>query len=118
MGIRREFLDWQRPALASAGELLARRFAKNGELDLGNVVVVVPGGRAARRLLELLVTKAGDDGLLLTPPAIVTPEALPELLYEAKWPFADVLTQQLAWVEALRNAPRELISRFLPHPPE
>lgn len=118
MGIRREFLDWKRPALLAAVEVLARRFAKNVELDLANVVVVVPGGRAARRLLELVVTKAQEDELLLTPPAIVTPEGFPELLYEAKWPFADVLTQQLAWVEALRSAPRELVAEFLPHPPE
>lgn len=118
MGIRREFLDWKRPALAAAVEVLARRFAKNGELDLANVVLVVPGGRAARRLLEVFVTKAQEDELLLTPPAIVTPEGLPELLYEAKWPFADVLTQQLAWVEALRGAPRQLVAEFLPHPPE
>ncbi len=118
MAIRREFLDWKQPALAAAAEVLARRYAKNGEWDLANVIVVVPGGRAGRRLLELLVERAKQAKLLLTPPTIVTPEAFPELLYEAKWPFADVLTQQLAWVEALRNAPRELMAQFLPHPPE
>jgi ATP-dependent helicase/nuclease subunit B len=118
MAIRREFLDWKQPALAAAAEVLARRYAKGGTLDLANAIVVVPGGRAGRRLLELLVTKAEEGKQLLTPPTIVTPEAFPELLYEAKWPFADVLTQQLAWASALRSAPRELMAEFLPYPPD
>ena len=62
---------------------------------------------AGRRLLELLVDAAERHQLLLTPPEIVTPERFPELLYEAKRPFADVLTQQLAWTEALRCSPRQ-----------
>ena len=62
-----------------------------------------PQSEAGRRLLEILVEIGEGRKLLLTPPAIVTPESFPELLYVAKWPFADVLTQQLAWVEALRG---------------
>src|SRR6186713_1436143 len=110
MGIRREFLDWAQPGLESATSLIMRRYAKGGELHLAKLVVVVPGGRAARRLLELLVTKAAEERLLLTPPTIVTPEGLPELLYEAKRPLADTLTQQLAWAFALREAPADLLA--------
>src|SRR3954470_12728053 len=118
MKIRREFLDWTHPALAAAADVLLRRFAAAGDLDLANVVVVVPGGRAARRLLELLVTKSAEGRLLLTPPAIVTPESFPELLYQAKWPFADTLTQQLAWMAALQASPPESLQDFLPFPPD
>src|SRR5215467_14245966 len=120
MAIRREFLDWRQPGLGAAAEYLRERFERDGELDLSGVIVVVPGGRAGRRLLEILVGIAeGTEGngrqerlphLVLTPPEIVTPERFPELLYEAKWPFADVLTQQLAWIEALRQAPRDVVA--------
>src|SRR3954466_501476 len=94
--IQREFLDWRSSPLAGAAEYLRARCQHEAELDLSQFIVVVPGGRAGRRLLEILV---------LTPPEIVTPEKFPELLYQAKWPFADTLTQQLAWTEALRSAP-------------
>jgi ATP-dependent helicase/nuclease subunit B len=118
MPIRREFLDWRQPALAAAAGRLRERYERGGELDLSGVIVVVPGGRAGRRLLELLVAMADAEKLVLTPPAIVTPDRFPELLYQAKWPFADALTQQFAWTEALRTAPRELLVALLPFPPE
>src|SRR5262245_24336155 len=118
MAIRREFLDWRRHGLVAAAEYLRGRFERDGELELSGMIVVVPGGRAGRRLLEILVGMAEERRLVLTPPEIVTPEQVPELLYQAKWPFADVLTQQLAWVEALRKAPRDVLASFLPFPPE
>jgi ATP-dependent helicase/nuclease subunit B len=117
MSIQREFLDWRQPALAAAADYLRQRFASEQEFDLGGVIVVVPGGRAGRRFLEILVTIAEARQLLLRPPKIVTPEGFPELLYEAKWPFADVLTQRLAWVAALRSSPPQSLAAFLPHPP-
>jgi RecB family exonuclease len=117
MAIQRVFLDWQQPALAAAAEHLRERFQGDGALDLSGLIVVVPGGRAGRRLLELLVDAAERNTLLLTPPEIVTPERFPELLYEAKRPFADLLTQQLAWTEALRRSPRDVLAPFLPFPP-
>src|SRR5439155_4314084 len=81
MAIRREFLDWRQPALISAAEVLRGRFEHDSELDLGGVIVVVPSGRAGRRLLEILVAVAEERQLVLTPPEIVTPEGFPELLY-------------------------------------
>src|SRR5688572_16061503 len=117
MPIRREFIDWRQPALAAAAEFLQGRYQRDGELDLSGVIVVLPGSRAGRRLLEILVTQCDEKSLVLTPPKIVTPEGFPELLYQAKWPFADVLTQQLAWTEALRSAAPTALAAFLPHPP-
>jgi hypothetical protein len=66
--------------------------------------VAVPGGRASRRLLEILVLAAEDSQRNLIPPEIVTVGRLPELLYEVKRPFACEFTQQLAWNKALDNA--------------
>src|SRR5262249_14825483 len=117
MPIGREFLDWQKPALAQAAEFLRDRFEHEGDLDLSQVIVVVPGGRAGRRLLEILVAIAEEHKILLTPPEIVTTEYFPELLYCPKLQFADMLTQQLAWVAALRRLPANSLARFLPFPP-
>jgi len=116
--MERVFLGWDRPGLAVAVDYLAGRFGTGDALDLGEVIVAVPGGRAGRRLLERLVDLAEATGRPLCPPRIVTIGRLPELLYAPKRPFADGLTQQLAWVEALRRAPPERLGCLVPQPPE
>ncbi len=117
MAIQRVFLNWDRPGLILAVEYLVQRYAKAGELDLAQVVVVVPGSRAGRRLLELLVQRADQQQWSFAPPQIVTVGKLPELLYRAKRPFADDLTQQLAWCEALRQTPAEHVEQLLANVP-
>src|SRR5262249_7857022 len=102
MSIRRVFLDWTKPALAAAGGCLARTLRQSRELDLSRAIVVVPGARAGRRLLEILVALAEEHQGRFTPPKFVAQHELPERLYTPKRPLADVLTQQLAWVAALR----------------
>jgi hypothetical protein len=86
--------------------------------DLSRVIVVMPGKRAGRRLLELLVFSAQDERLQLTPPNIITEGRLPELLYCPQKPFADDLTQDLAWSHALRQLPKKQLNAIAPHPPE
>ncbi len=117
MAIERLFLDWSKPALPAAADYLVARCAKDGMLDLSGLMVVVPGGRAGRRLLEIVVQKAEEKGLLLTPPTITTEGRVPELLYAPKRPFADELTQKLAWAEALLSLPAAVRQPLLPHPP-
>lgn len=86
--------------------------------DLSGVIVVVPGKRAGRRLLELLVFEARDHNLHFTPPEIITEGRLPEMLYAPKHPFADALTQDLAWSQALRKLSGAQLQAIVPHPPE
>ncbi len=117
MPITLERIDIRRPALAEAAAYLERRFARNGQLDLSAVIVVTPGGRAGRRLLEILVDRAAERGLVFSPPRIETIGRLPELLYHPKFPFATTLTQQLAWARALRTTAPELLRALLPQPP-
>jgi hypothetical protein len=117
MPVTRHFLDWKEPALPAAADWLVARYARDGELDLSRVIVVVPGGRVRRRLEELLVARADARSLVLTPPTITTEHGLPELLYEPQRPFASQLTQQLAWAEALEQTPPARRRHFLPHPP-
>lgn len=141
---QRVFLDWRRPALVSAVQWLRQSFGpassppakkrgsgqrqfsfdepvaspRGAAWDLSQVIVVVPGRRAGRRLLELLAFEAHDNKLQLTPPTITTEGRLPELLYVAKRPFADTLTQDLAWSHALRRLPPAHLKAIVPHPPE
>jgi ATP-dependent helicase/nuclease subunit B len=117
MPINRVFLNWNRPALVATAEYLAQQYSAAGTLDLGNVVVALPGGRAGRRLLEILVEQTDQRELILIPPRIVTAGQLPELLYVAKKPFASDLAQQMSWVGALKGSTPEHLRRLMPAPP-
>lgn len=117
--MERLFLDWRRPCLAAAVDYLAQRFLQRGRFDLGGVLVALPGGRAMRRLEELLVEEAEVRGATLIPPRLTTIGGLPEMLYTRRKPFAEDLVQRLAWVDALRAAGErrlEPLLRTLPEP--
>jgi RecB family exonuclease len=103
MPIRRTFLDWTRPALPAVVEYLRQHYARRDTWDLDQVVLVFPGARAGRRVLELLVEQAAGHQLQLRPPSVCTVGVLPELLYESKRPFANDLVQRLAWIKALQE---------------
>jgi ATP-dependent helicase/nuclease subunit B len=113
MTMTREFLGWERPALESVAERLRERYATGGEWNLERVIVVVPGSRAGRQLLEVLVQRADAWQLRLFPPRIDTVGQLPERLYRSRHPFADDLIQQLTWVEALRQVGAERVGAAL-----
>jgi hypothetical protein len=103
----RRWLDWRQSALPQVVDYLAT-FLADGQLDLSQWIVVLPGARAARRLGELLVLRSAEHGWLYRPPEIVTVGRLPEYLYVAERPLAGRLTTQLAWVRALQECPPEL----------
>lgn len=117
MPITRQYLDWKAPALPAAAEYLLARYRRGDEVDLSQVLVVLPVLRAGRRLLELLVQRTNEQSLLFTPPEIMTEGKLPERLYTPKRPFADDLTQHLAWSRALRQVDPALLAQLAPHPP-
>lgn len=117
MAIQRQFLGWKQAALVAATDYLLKRYSTADECDLSQVTVVVPGSRAGRRLLEILVQRAEALKLLFMPPKIVTEGQLPELLYEPQRPLASVLVQQLTWMTVLQQAPRALLRPLVPHPP-
>lgn len=113
MAIDRVFLDWGPNALGRVADYLAQNHGQAG-LDLSGVVVAVPGGRVGRRLLEILVERAEQQRRALSPPKIVTIGRLPELLYQARKPFASDLVQQLAWVKAVRSCDTPECRQVLP----
>lgn len=119
MALVREFLGWHRPGLASAVDWLEQRYARGNIFDLGNVKIALPGARAGRRLLELLVERAEAKSLVLEPPHILTVGWLPECLYKPSLPLASSLARQWAWVVALTQAdPDKLVRLFFQRPGE
>ncbi|MEQ8667840.1 MAG: PD-(D/E)XK nuclease family protein [Pirellulales bacterium] len=118
MPITRHFLDSRRPGLLAAVDFLFEQYKEGNTLNLERVIVVVPGRRAGRRLLELLLERARDQQLTSIPPQIVTIGTFPEKLYEARRPFANDSTQLLAWVAALRESEPTILEEIFPDAPE
>ena len=115
MAIERVFLGWDEPAIHLAARWLRQRYARDPHWDMHAVLIVVPGRRAGRRLIEVMVDCA--NGLLFVPPTIITLGDLPERLYSPTMPIADDLRVQLARLRALRSANRELLSQIVSQPP-
>jgi ATP-dependent helicase/nuclease subunit B len=111
--IARVFLGWDRPAFESVADYLDERHAQESLWDLSQVVLVVPGGRAGRRLGERLAARADEQQRVFFPPHVTTVGQLPELLYRRRQPFASNLTQQLAWTESLRCTSTVVLGEFL-----
>ena len=108
----RVFLGLHQPPLISATQWLVERFQSSDqprELNLSHLVIVLPTLRAQQRLLQLLVTAADEQELMLTPPHITTVGMLPELLYVAEKDLASDLAQQIAWSKALEEGTKEEI---------
>jgi inactivated superfamily I helicase len=117
MTCERVFLGWDGPCLPAAARWLLERFDGNQRAALDEVMIVVPGRRAGRRLLELLVAEAG--GKLLHPPRhIITPGQLPSLLCEVTTPIASDLDALLARVAALRGMSRVSLMGVIPFLPD
>ena len=58
VAIERHFIGWKTSPLDAVVRLLDARYRRDRTWDMGHVVVVVPGGRVQRRLLEALVVHA------------------------------------------------------------
>lgn len=110
-------MDWSAPVLPAAADYLIERYAEGSSLDLSQVMAVVPGRRAGRLLLELLVQQAGKRSLALVPPKIETIGRLPEQLYKPQKQFASTLIQRLAWAKSVRELPPAQLGHLLRRPP-
>jgi|GEM_PF-1914440 len=100
----RIFLGWDKPALISAAELLIGKIAHTDFLDLTHITLVLPSARAGRRLLEILTILASDKNCAILPPSILTPGALPELLYQPQRRILSENQSLLFWAECLSEA--------------
>ena len=106
-GLARTFLGWDAPALPRAASLLCENYRTSEALRLDDALVVVPGGRAGRRLKELLLEQADELDLPLVPPRVVTVGAVPELIMESVRPLIEPARSRMAWLETLRAASPE-----------
>jgi ATP-dependent helicase/nuclease subunit B len=93
---RRVFLAWERPVLHSAARWILAELGS----ELGDVLVAVPGARAAARLRELLALAAPADW---TPPRVLTQGELIDELVHLEQPAAGRLTRTLVWERALAS---------------
>ncbi|MEM7306414.1 MAG: PD-(D/E)XK nuclease family protein [Planctomycetota bacterium] len=103
--VRRVFLGWDRPPLAAAAEWLLRE----READLGELLIALPGGRARRRLGELLARGATAGW---RPPRLVTQGELVDELLQLERPAAGRLARTLAWRHALEALPARDLERI------
>ncbi|MBN8551256.1 MAG: hypothetical protein J0M12_18230, partial [Deltaproteobacteria bacterium] len=118
MAVQRIFLDWSKPCLPQAADWLIEHAAGNDTIDLRYFRVVLPGGRAVRRLTELLVRRAEHNKKVLIPPGIITSGALPEEFYTCSNRMAYAFERHMAWLQALENSDRESLQQLLPRAPE
>jgi hypothetical protein len=112
------FLSWESPFLPQAAETLVSRFRSGDRIDLSRTLLVLPGARAGRRLMELLSERATELGLLLVPPrtGILTVGRLPEELYLPPRPLAPPAEARRAWAKALEDVPPEVLKVLYPDP--
>ncbi|MGE4195698.1 MAG: PD-(D/E)XK nuclease family protein [Phycisphaerales bacterium] len=109
--LKRTFLGWDRPLLALLRDHLLHHYVAQpcshfapGVVDLSSCVVVLPGRRAGRRLIELLLGSCPGGGLL--PPRITTPENLWSVVGgSVALRAASSTDEHLAWIAALRELP-------------
>lgn len=112
--VERRFFPWGEPLLPQVAASLAGEFAGQGVVDLGETLLVLPGSRAGRRLMELLWEAAVQRKARLVPPsAVVTSGALPEKLYEPRLPLASDTEVRLAWLKALEETPPGKLTELL-----
>ncbi len=109
-----QFFSWNDPLLPAAAAALVPRFSLDGSLNLGDTLLVVPGARAGRRFLELLVEQAASENLRLTPPhRILTVGSLPEELYRPPLPLASGATTRRSWVRAMERISSDVVREAL-----
>ncbi len=100
------FLGWNKPWLPQLAKHLLLQ-----QIDFSDTVLILPGKRAGRRLLELLAIEAQEKSLILIPPIIMTLEEAVITLLEIPnaRPIAGKGISRLAWRQAsLQLTPQEL----------
>ena len=115
---QRIFLGWDGPALPAAAAYIVDHYLHGQVADLRPATLVLPGRRARRRMIELLLEQAEARGATLIPPTATTVGALPSALHTSLLPLADDLTCRRAWSHALRSVSQEALREVFPHLPK
>ena len=88
--------------LLRVAELIIEKHKSSESNDFSNDIVVLPGSRAGRRLLELLCENATKSTSLFSPPQFLTPGKFCELLIETDNLATDI-EEIFAWNLALQT---------------
>ncbi|GIW73764.1 MAG: hypothetical protein KatS3mg103_0286 [Phycisphaerales bacterium] len=99
------------PMHAAVGWLAGR--ARDGVLDLSDVLVATPGSRAGRVLVTMLAQHAQAQRLAFWPPRTITAGRLAWALAPCGQP-ADQVHRELAWAGVLESAQASLLDKVLP----
>ncbi|MBC8478224.1 PD-(D/E)XK nuclease family protein, partial [bacterium] len=101
MPLLTRFLDWKRPLLASACDLLLGDHT-GGLLDLRDTMIIVPTANSGRRLREQLAYAVAKRGGAVLPGAVISPH---NLLTDYRGPeaIAGRMETLAAWIAALRQ---------------
>lgn len=111
--MKRVFLGWGQVPLKGIVDFLMAPPDAGDILDLHHTAVLLPSGRAGRRLMELLVDHCAEGELSLVPPLFLTPGSIIETLYQIpSSQVADPLFDRLSWCEALEKISPEAAQRF------
>lgn len=103
--ISRIFLGVEEPFLHSAVERLTALNVARQSVELDRFIVVTPGARAGRRLLELLLQRAERLARPLFPPRCLTVGEVPELFVPLSLQILTPLQRKSYWYQALRAEP-------------
>ena len=109
----RHFLGWNEALLGKAAEWLWDEFGGN----FSGVTLALPGGRAGRRLLELMTRRAAGGEGAFVPPTILTAGQLTDELVRLEKPAAGRLSRTLAWDGALMRLSKKELWAIAPRPP-
>lgn len=109
-GVQRNFLGWSEPALPQAADWLLAQYGA----DLSAVTVVLPGRRAGRRLIELLVQRSPSSWC---PPKISTLAEISDSLVSYSRPRAGQYQRTLCWTMALQSCERLELEALMSSPP-
>ncbi|MBI1371047.1 MAG: hypothetical protein GC162_20640 [Planctomycetes bacterium] len=114
MPMRREFLGWDAACLPAAASWLLRHLGP----QMRDVTVALPGSRAGRRLLELLVESAAATRTIFTPPRLITAGQIIDHLYPPPMNPAGDVARRLAWSRALIRTDVDILHDLVPELPD
>jgi hypothetical protein len=107
----RVFLGFGRAPLERAAAWLVEHLRESAGAGQADVLVALPGARAAQRLEELYARAAPADR---APPRFVTQGALVDALVLLERPVAARFARTLAWERALASLSREQMHALAP----
>lgn len=111
----RVFLGSGGPLLPALAGWVIDQHVEGSSADCSTHVVVLPTGRARRRLEQLLLEAASERQVRLIPPELTTPSGLMSHFLVPDLASADALTSQLAWLQEIKNASQDHLKSITGH---